>query len=238
MVGSAMVTTVCLAGLPTGRSTVGRLVWHPVGHPVAHPVGHTVGSTAKSRLLKNSHLRRRTSRTPTEFCVISAPIIPCATPNSGLYQGFSSFSAVFGGHKVDTNAKSLAFASKRASGVFALVRIFSGGVSAIFRFFPPFFHPRGYDGDTVLVSVSWPLLVPPEFTLGGMTRIRRGEAGNAPHNPYYIGTTSARDAQIIQLRQAGYKLRQIAAHLGMSVSGVSDACRRIAAGRPGRDPRD
>jgi hypothetical protein len=43
---------------------------------------------------------------------------------------------------------------------------------------------------------------------------------------------------IIRLRRRGYRFKDIAGHLGMSVSGVSDAIRRIQDGRPGRDPRD
>jgi hypothetical protein len=72
-------------------------------------------------------------------------------------------------------------------------------------------------------------------------RSHGGEYGlqQTPATAYWDGTViSERDARIMDLRRRGYKLRVIAAAMGMSVSGVSDACRRIAAGRPGRDPRD
>jgi DNA-binding NarL/FixJ family response regulator len=67
-----------------------------------------------------------------------------------------------------------------------------------------------------------------------------GEYGpHTPHTRYDDGMiASERDRRILTLRRQGYKMRQIAEHLNMSVSGVSDAVRRIKAGRPGRDPRD
>jgi hypothetical protein len=62
---------------------------------------------------------------------------------------------------------------------------------------------------------------------------------HTPTVKYYDGMiASQRDRAIWEYRRRGYKLREIAAHLGMSTSGVSDAVRRIAAGRPGRDPRE
>lgn len=66
------------------------------------------------------------------------------------------------------------------------------------------------------------------------------EYGHTPTVRYYDGgmVASQRDAKIWELRRRGYKLREIAAALDMSVSGVSDAVRRIRAGRPGRDPRE
>jgi DNA-binding CsgD family transcriptional regulator len=67
-----------------------------------------------------------------------------------------------------------------------------------------------------------------------------GEYGDfTPHTRYYDGMVmSQRDRYIIEMRRRGYKLWEIAAALNMSISGVSDAVRRIRARRPGRDPRD
>jgi DNA-binding CsgD family transcriptional regulator len=73
-----------------------------------------------------------------------------------------------------------------------------------------------------------------------MARKSSGEYGKfTAHTHYYAGMVmSERDRYIIDMRRRGYKLRQIAGALNMSISGVSDAIRRIQAGRPGRDPRE
>jgi hypothetical protein len=68
----------------------------------------------------------------------------------------------------------------------------------------------------------------------------QGEYGESyTRDHYYDGLTAAqRDAKIVELRRRGWKLKEIAAALNMSISGVSDAVKRIrAGGRPGRDPR-
>jgi DNA-binding MarR family transcriptional regulator len=55
---------------------------------------------------------------------------------------------------------------------------------------------------------------------------------------YYSGLTGPqRDEMIVKLRRQKKTLRQIAATLGMSTSGVSDAIHRIAEGGSGVDPR-
>ena len=46
-----------------------------------------------------------------------------------------------------------------------------------------------------------------------------------------------KDQLILTLRRRGYSTRRIAAALGMSKSGVADALKRKADGRPARDPR-
>ncbi len=66
-----------------------------------------------------------------------------------------------------------------------------------------------------------------------------GEYGRfTPHSRYYDGLSPIeRDEKIVELRRRGWKLKQIAAVTNMSTSGVSDALKRIAEGRPGRDAR-
>jgi hypothetical protein len=72
--------------------------------------------------------------------------------------------------------------------------------------------------------------------MGGMPQGEYGESYTRDH--YYDGLTAAqRDAKIAELRRRGWKLKDIAAALNMSISGVGDACKRIRAGRPGRDPQ-
>jgi DNA-binding NarL/FixJ family response regulator len=67
----------------------------------------------------------------------------------------------------------------------------------------------------------------------------RGPGESYTRDHYYSGLTAAqRDAKIVELRRRGWKLKEIAAALNMSISGVSDAVKRVrAGGRPGRDPR-
>ena len=59
--------------------------------------------------------------------------------------------------------------------------------------------------------------------------------------PYWDEThlsTPQRDALIVELRNRGMSLRQIAKRTGMRSAGaVASALQRIAEGRPGRDPR-
>ena len=45
------------------------------------------------------------------------------------------------------------------------------------------------------------------------------------------------DALIVRMKASGYRLKDIAAAVQMSPSGVSRALERIAEGRPGRAPR-
>jgi DNA-directed RNA polymerase specialized sigma subunit len=51
---------------------------------------------------------------------------------------------------------------------------------------------------------------------------------------FYSYAAQERDKRIVALRQAGWTLGQIGADVGISKQGVSDALKRIAAGRPGR----
>lgn len=46
-----------------------------------------------------------------------------------------------------------------------------------------------------------------------------------------------RDELVVKLRAEGWKYREIADHVGMSISGVYTVLERVAEGRPGRDPR-
>ena len=50
-------------------------------------------------------------------------------------------------------------------------------------------------------------------------------------------TSVQRDVLVVKLRQQGYSIRQIAAHVGMSAAGIRHALERIEEGRAGRDPR-
>jgi len=51
---------------------------------------------------------------------------------------------------------------------------------------------------------------------------------------FYSYAAQQRDKRILALRQAGWTLAAIGADVGMGKQGVSDALKRIAAGRPGR----
>jgi hypothetical protein len=51
---------------------------------------------------------------------------------------------------------------------------------------------------------------------------------------FYSYSAQQRDKRIVALRHAGWTLAQIGADVGMGKQGVSDALKRIAAGRPGR----
>lgn len=46
------------------------------------------------------------------------------------------------------------------------------------------------------------------------------------------------DALIVKLRRQGLSQSKIAAAVGLTQQGVAAVLKRIAAGRPGRDPRD
>jgi IS30 family transposase len=55
---------------------------------------------------------------------------------------------------------------------------------------------------------------------------------------YYAGLTAGeRDELIVKLHRKGFSQAKIAHRLGLTQQAISKALRRIAEGRPGRDPR-
>jgi IS30 family transposase len=58
--------------------------------------------------------------------------------------------------------------------------------------------------------------------------------------PYYEQThmtAPERDERILELRKRGLSYAKIGKQVGMSANGVMESLRRMAEGRPGRDPR-